>query len=210
MGARLTVARFVGERRRSPCAFEREQLRARATSAALTHAVIPGGRAGLGLWESTIFPQPTESRLTERAVASGNRPGPCCVPSRRFVLALPATTLPVSFPAIPVLDVETVLARLPAEARARVSWAKKPIENGLARPHSEPLTDELLARVRFWRSRSHADAGRRGQIAAIASAIRWIKKRRLRAERFRDDPSRAVCQRRRHARTRLVRISGEG
>jgi hypothetical protein len=53
----------------------------------------------------------------------------------------------VSFPAIPVLDVETVLGRLPAEARARVAWAKKPIENGLARLRSEPLTDELIAKV---------------------------------------------------------------
>jgi len=53
----------------------------------------------------------------------------------------------VSFPAIPVLDVETVLARLPAEARARVAWAKKPIDNGLARLRAEPLTDDLVAQV---------------------------------------------------------------
>jgi hypothetical protein len=53
----------------------------------------------------------------------------------------------MSFSAIPVLDVETVLSRLPAEARARVAWAKKPIENGLARLRSEPLTDELVAKV---------------------------------------------------------------
>jgi hypothetical protein len=55
--------------------------------------------------------------------------------------------LPVSLPAIPVLDVETVLARLPAEARARVAWAKKPIENGLGRLRTEPLSDELVAAV---------------------------------------------------------------
>ena len=61
-------------------------------------------------------------------------------------MALPATPLP-SFPAIPVLDVETLLARLPAEARARVAWAKKPIEDGLARLRTEPLTDDLIARV---------------------------------------------------------------
>ncbi len=53
----------------------------------------------------------------------------------------------MSFPAIPILDVETVLARLPAEVRARVAWAKKPIENGLARLRTEPLTDDLVAQV---------------------------------------------------------------
>jgi hypothetical protein len=53
----------------------------------------------------------------------------------------------VTFPAIPVLDVDTVLARLPAEARARVAWAKKPIENGLARLRTEPLTDDLASQV---------------------------------------------------------------
>ncbi len=53
----------------------------------------------------------------------------------------------MTFPAIPVLDVETVLARLPAEARARVSWAKKPIEEGLTRLRMEPLTDDLVAEV---------------------------------------------------------------
>jgi hypothetical protein len=53
----------------------------------------------------------------------------------------------VSFPAIPVLDVETALGRLPAELRARVAWAKRPIENALARLRSEPLTDDLVAEV---------------------------------------------------------------
>lgn len=72
---------------------------------------------------------------------------PCYVPGWRFALALSATALPVSFPAIPVLDVEAVLARLPAEARARVAWAKKPIEDALARLRTEPLTDELVAAV---------------------------------------------------------------
>jgi hypothetical protein len=43
--------------------------------------------------------------------------------------------------------VETVLGRLPAETRARVLWAKKPIQDGLARLRSEPLTDELIAKV---------------------------------------------------------------
>jgi hypothetical protein len=53
----------------------------------------------------------------------------------------------VSFPAIPVLDVAMVLSRLPAEARARVAWARKPIEDGLARLGTESLTDELVAQV---------------------------------------------------------------
>jgi hypothetical protein len=43
--------------------------------------------------------------------------------------------------------VETVLARLPAESRARLAWAKKPIENGLARLRTEPLTDELVSQI---------------------------------------------------------------
>jgi hypothetical protein len=53
----------------------------------------------------------------------------------------------VDFPAFPLFDVETVLSRLPAEARARVSWAKSPIKKGLARLRTEPLTDELVAQV---------------------------------------------------------------
>ena len=40
-----------------------------------------------------------------------------------------------------------MLARLPAEHRARVAWAKKPIESGLARLCTEPLTDDLVAQV---------------------------------------------------------------
>ena len=67
------------------------------------------------------------------------------VQARRFNLAA-AATAPVPF-AIPVLDVDEALARLPAEARARVVWAKKPIENGLARLCTEPLTDDLVAQV---------------------------------------------------------------
>ena len=58
-------------------------------------------------------------------------------------MAVPA----LSFPAIPVLDVETVLERLPAEARARAAWAKAPIKNALGRLRTEPLTDELVGNV---------------------------------------------------------------
>ncbi len=65
----------------------------------------------------------------------------------RFALAVPVTAPPVAFPTVPVLDVQTVLARLPAKARARVAWARKPIENGLARLRAEPLTDDLVAEV---------------------------------------------------------------
>ena len=46
-----------------------------------------------------------------------------------------------------MLDVQQALDRLPAEARARVAWAKKPIENGLARLCTEELTDVLVAQV---------------------------------------------------------------
>jgi hypothetical protein len=53
----------------------------------------------------------------------------------------------MSFPAIPLLNVETVLGRLPAAARARVAWAKKPIQDGLSRLRTEPVTDELVAEV---------------------------------------------------------------
>jgi hypothetical protein len=42
---------------------------------------------------------------------------------------------------------ETALASLPAEARARVAWAEKPIETGLARLRTEPLTDDVVAQV---------------------------------------------------------------
>lgn len=65
--------------------------------------------------------------------------------ARRFTLAAAATAA-VPF-AIPVLDVDQVLARLPADARARLVWAKKPIEDGLARLCAEELTDDLVAKV---------------------------------------------------------------
>jgi hypothetical protein len=43
--------------------------------------------------------------------------------------------------------VDTLLGRLTAEARARLAWAKNPIENGLARLRTEPLTDGLVTEV---------------------------------------------------------------
>ncbi len=78
------------------------------------------------------------------ARSDGNGARPCYVSGRRFALAFPATILPAPVRTIPVLDVETVLARLPADARARVVWARKPIEAGLTRLRTEPLTDDLV------------------------------------------------------------------
>lgn len=62
-------------------------------------------------------------------------------------MAHPAQALPVAAGTLPVLDVEAMLARLPAQARANVAWAKKPIAEGLARLRAEPLTDELVSAV---------------------------------------------------------------
>ena len=77
----------------------------------------------------------------------GNTLGRATFGVRGSALAFPATALPIGFPAIPLVNVETVLSRLPAEARARVAWAKKPIQNGLARLRTESLTDEMVAAV---------------------------------------------------------------
>jgi hypothetical protein len=60
-----------------------------------------------------------------------------------WVVALPAVPLG----AVPILDVESVLARLPAAERARLTWAQKPIVEGLERLFSEPLADETIAEV---------------------------------------------------------------
>ncbi len=60
-------------------------------------------------------------------------------------MALAATPLPVGAGTAPVLDVDSVMARLPAEARARVAWARKPIDDGLLELRTQPLTDELVA-----------------------------------------------------------------
>ena len=46
-----------------------------------------------------------------------------------------------------MFDVDTVLARLPAEARARYEWMKKPIMEGVARLQREPLTPLLIEEV---------------------------------------------------------------
>lgn len=57
----------------------------------------------------------------------------------------PATNL--SAGPLPVLDVDAMMQRLPAEARASVVWARKPIAEGLLRLRREPLTDNLVASV---------------------------------------------------------------
>jgi hypothetical protein len=62
-------------------------------------------------------------------------------------MAHPAQPLPVAAGTLPVLDVDAMLARLPAQARASVAWAKKPIAEGLARLRTETLTDELVSAV---------------------------------------------------------------
>ncbi len=68
-----------------------------------------------------------------------------CYASRGgHTLALPAHPLSYGPPA---LDVEEVLKRLPAQARAHIAWTQKPIQEGLARLRKEPLTDDLLAAV---------------------------------------------------------------
>lgn len=50
-------------------------------------------------------------------------------------------------PAPLVLDLETTLARLPAQARAELEWARKPIQQALARLRTEALTDALIVEV---------------------------------------------------------------
>ena len=59
-----------------------------------------------------------------------------------MALAVPA--IPAGSGAFAVLDVESLLAHLPAETRARVVWAQAPIKAALQRLRTEPLTDELV------------------------------------------------------------------
>ncbi|MBX3186512.1 MAG: hypothetical protein KF819_05835 [Labilithrix sp.] len=65
--------------------------------------------------------------------------------SRRTAVALAAASIPAGSSAFTVLDVESILARLSAEARARVIWARGPIQEVLFQLQEEPLTDELVA-----------------------------------------------------------------
>ena len=105
---------------------------------------------------------------------------------RRFTLAA-AVTAPVPF-AIPVLDVDQALARLPAEARGRVAWAKKPIESGLARLCTERLTDDLVAQVADETWKPLASIGRVFRSMVAASPDEWrarlVDDFKLEEERF--------------------------
>jgi hypothetical protein len=76
-------------------------------------------------------------------------------------MALPATKLP-----FPVLDFGCLLDQLPAEVRAQLAWARKPIDDGLARLRTEALTDALVDEV--------ALALRKPIIAAAVEAEQWL------------------------------------
>lgn len=58
------------------------------------------------------------------------------------VVSLPAQSL--SAASLPVLDVESVFARFPAESKAQLAWARKPIRDALARFAVERLDEQLL------------------------------------------------------------------
>lgn len=58
---------------------------------------------------------------------------------------LQATTSPAG--PLPMLDVDAMLQRLPAEGRASILWARKPIKDAIVRLRHEPLTDELVTDV---------------------------------------------------------------
>lgn len=62
-------------------------------------------------------------------------------------MAQPASPLDVQPGVLPLWDIDAALARLPAEQRAKVAWAKAPALAALDRLEGEPLTDELLAEV---------------------------------------------------------------
>ena len=105
---------------------------------------------------------------------------------RRFTLSA-AVTAQVPF-AIPVLDLDLALARLPAEARARVVWAKKPIENGLKRLCTEQLTDDLVAQVAEQTWKPLTSIGRVFRSMVAASPDEWrarlVDDFKLEEERF--------------------------
>ena len=62
-------------------------------------------------------------------------------------MAQPASPLDVQPGVLPLWDIDAALARLPAEQRAKVAWAKAPALAALDRLEGEPLTDELIAEV---------------------------------------------------------------
>lgn len=62
-------------------------------------------------------------------------------------MAQPASPLDVRPGVLPLWDIDAALARLPAEQRAKVAWAKAPARAALSRLENEALTDELLEQV---------------------------------------------------------------
>lgn len=62
-------------------------------------------------------------------------------------MAVPAVPIASPVRGVPSLDVQSLIQRLPAEIRAGVAWAQRPIERALERLGTEPLTDELVAGV---------------------------------------------------------------
>lgn len=65
----------------------------------------------------------------------------------RCSMAFPAVSTPLVASAASGLDIEKVLARLPAEARAQLAWARKPIDDGLRDLRTGELTDEKVAQA---------------------------------------------------------------
>lgn len=58
---------------------------------------------------------------------------------------LPARSIPGGTP--PVLDIDAMMRRLPAQARADLVWTRTPIAEASSRLRAEPLTEELLETV---------------------------------------------------------------
>src|SRR3954469_8339294 len=67
-------------------------------------------------------------------------------------MANPAPAFPLGSGALAVLSTDALLRRLPAETRAAVSWAQKPIRGALHELREGALTDEVVraAARRTW------------------------------------------------------------
>ncbi len=88
-------------------------------------------------------------------------------------MAQPAYSLPMASGALPVVDAESVLQRLPAEVRAQLAWAKRPIEVALHRLCDEPLTDALLHEVAREVTRPMIALGRAFWQAVLVDREQW-------------------------------------
>jgi len=102
-------------------------------------------------------------------------------------VSLPAELLPSA--SLPVLDVDTVLARLPAGSRAQLAWAKKPIADSLDRLCTERLDGALfdatadsvwLPLWRISREFFKAMTERRDELAAVVMKDLGVVESRLR------------------------------